>query len=93
MKLPVRYASLSPAGRRQVREEYIRRQDGLCSHCQAPLNSDPAQRILAKKLNMRLFPRDFLDWPVHLHHSRRTGMTIGAVHARCNGVLWQYRGK
>ena len=40
-----------------------------------------------------LFPPNFFKWPVHLHHSHDTGMTIGAVHARCNAVLWQYHGE
>jgi hypothetical protein len=39
---------------------------------------------------LSLFPKNFLKWPVHLHHSHDTGMTIGAVHSYCNAVLWQY---
>jgi hypothetical protein len=37
-----------------------------------------------------LFPELFLKYPVHLHHSHVTGLTIGAVHAYCNAVLWVY---
>lgn len=32
-------------------------------------------------------------YPVHLHHDHKTGLTIGAVHAKCNAVLWQYYGE
>jgi hypothetical protein len=28
-----------------------------------------------------------------LHHCHQTGLTIGAVHAKCNAVLWQYHGE
>jgi len=46
--------------------------------------------LLIKK---SLFPRGFFGYPIHLHHSHDTGMTIGAVHAHCNAVLWQYEGE
>jgi hypothetical protein len=42
---------------------------------------------------MRLFPKGFLNAPVHLHHSHVTNMTLGAVHGYCNGYLWQYLGE
>ena len=41
----------------------------------------------------RLFPESFFKYPVHLHHSHDTGKTIGAVHAYCNAVLWEYYGQ
>jgi hypothetical protein len=40
-----------------------------------------------------LFPPNFLKYPVHLQHNHDTDMTEGAVHARCNAVMWQYHGR
>ncbi len=94
MKLPVDYEGLiTAANRRKVREAYIEEQGGKCYHCGNPLDGDPSDEIIGMKLNMELFPRNFLKFPVHLHHSHDTGMTIGAVHARCNGILWEYYGE
>ena len=39
-----------------------------------------------------IFPENFFDHSIHLHHDHDTGMTIGAVHAHCNAVLWEYEG-
>lgn len=86
----VRYESLSWQDRRRVREEYIEEQKGLCYWCGFPLNERPTEY---KKIDLRLFPPNFLKYPVHLHHDHVTGMTIGAVHAECNAVLWQYHGE
>jgi hypothetical protein len=91
--LPADYDLLTPRERREVREQYIELQGGDCHYCKAGLDGEPAAEVLAKELNMRLFPKGFLDHPVHLHHSHDTGYTIGAVHAYCNGVLWQYEGE
>lgn len=93
MELPVNYETLTPQERRQVREEYIRRQSGKCAHCSEPLTEQASDEVMSKKINMRLFPDSFFKWPVHLHHCHETGMTIGAVHCHCNAVLWQYYGK
>ena len=93
MKLPVNYENLKPHEKRLVREEYIRIQNGLCYHCQQPLDGEPAVEIQNMWLNRDMFPENFLKFPVHLHHCHNTGITIGAVHARCNGVLWQYHGE
>lgn len=93
MDLPVNYDKIDRSERRLVREEYIRIQEGKCSHCKEPLSGPPAEKVAKKKVNERLFPRDFFKWPVHLHHSHKTGMTIGAVHGWCNAVLWQYHGE
>jgi hypothetical protein len=46
---------------------------------------------MGKKISQ--FIKQILEDSVHLHHSHETGMTIGAVHARCNAVLWQYHGE
>lgn len=93
MDLPVNYTLLTQYQRRQVREEYVRLQGGLCHYCGMPLDGKPSKAVLKKRLNMRLFPVGFLHHPIHLHHDHDTGMTIGAVHARCNGVLFQYHGE
>jgi hypothetical protein len=84
---------MSQPERAKMRAEYVREQDGKCRHCGAPLDQEPPQSITGKSINWKRFPPNFLRWPVHLHHSHDTGMTIGAVHARCNAVLWQYHGE
>jgi hypothetical protein len=93
MKLPVNYDELEPRDRRVVREEYVRAQKGLCSHCAAPLSGDASLEVMRKNIDNSLFPDNFFKYPVHLHHSRDTGLTIGAVHCNCNAVLWQYHGE
>jgi hypothetical protein len=91
--LPARYDDMSWQERREVRLAYVQSQGGQCHHCKAALDGDPPQEIMRKRINWRLFPANFLKHPVHLHHSHDTGLTIGAVHARCNAVLWQYHGE
>jgi len=91
--LPVNYDKLQRHERRAVREQYIKEQNGLCHHCKQPLNGKPAEDVFNKPINWRNFPDGFLNFPVHLHHHHNTGMTIGAVHAYCNAVLWQYHGE
>jgi hypothetical protein len=93
MDLPVNYNKINPSDRRLVREEYIRLQDGLCSHCGNSIDGDPTADILKLAVNRSKFPPNFFKWPIHLHHKHETGMTIGAVHAYCNAVLWQYHGE
>lgn len=93
MKLPVNYNTTHYSVRRLVREEYIKRQNGLCCHCQAPLDGEPAEKVAKKPVDTSLFPAGFFNWPVHLHHCHVTSMTIGAVHNYCNAVLWQYHGE
>ncbi len=94
MNLPADYNDLSVEGRRVVRNEYVKIQKGLCHHCHAPLDS-PVDGITkeAWPVNKKLFPPSFFKYPVHLHHNHDTGMTLGAVHAYCNAVLWQYHGE
>jgi len=91
--LPVDYTKLTPYERREVRENYIAQQDGNCSHCGEPLHEQPSESVMRKKVSTSLFPTNFFKWPVHLHHSHKTGMTIGAVHCYCNAVLWQHHGE
>ena len=93
LSLPVNYDRLSPSERKRVREEYVRVQNGKCWFCENPLTEDPASNISTKPVNRSLFPDAFFKYPVHLHHSHDTGKTIGAVHAYCNAVLWEYYGQ
>ena len=93
MELPQNYAQLSQPERRAAREEYARLQGGNCHFCGKPLSGGPADSVAKKRVNQRLFPPNFFRFPVHLHHSHKSGLTIGAVHSRCNAVLWQYHGE
>lgn len=93
MKLPVNYDELHFTERREIREEYIKIQNGKCQHCDEPLTGDPATIVKNKKVNKNLFPKGFFNNPIHLHHNHYTGMTVGAIHAYCNAVLWQYYGE
>lgn len=90
IELPVDYRSISSAKRKAVREEYVARQGGLCAHCKGNLDKEPPDHVTSKWIYWRLFPPNFLRYPVHLQHSHETGMTEGAVHAYCNAVSWQY---
>jgi hypothetical protein len=93
-QLPTRYERLTPAQRVSVREQYIENQHGLCYHCQESLEGPPSLDVLAQAIDWWRFPGGsaFLRHPVHLHHDHSTDMTIGAVHAYCNAVLFQYHG-
>lgn len=93
MDIPAFYDELTQPERRAVRNEYVRRQEGKCRYCKEPLDGRPSREVEGKKVNLKLFPPNFLRHPVHLHHSHETGLTIGAVHAKCNAVLWQYHGE
>ena len=93
MNLPVNYTQLSRKQRRDVREQYIKEQKGLCYWCKGDLKKEPPKKILEKKINWELFPPHFLRYPIHLQHDHTTGMTEGAVHAYCNAVMWQYHMK
>ncbi len=93
MKLPVNYNDTHYTVRRLVRNEYVRLQGGKCYYCKRSLKGPPCYTVSGKRINKDLFPPSFFKWPVHLHHSHKTGMTIGAVHNYCNAVLWQYEGE
>ena len=90
LKLPTNYNNLNQRQRRVVREWYAEQQEGNCLYCGGDLNVRPTKD---KAINLKLFPPNFLKWPVHLQHDHHTLMTEGAVHAYCNAVLWQYHGK
>lgn len=93
MKLPVDYDKTHFRQRKLVREEYVRLQEGKCWHCLESLSEAPSKASRKMKVNPKFFPANFFKWPVHLHHDRKTGLTIGAVHNHCNAVLWQYFGE
>jgi hypothetical protein len=93
MLLPVNYDQISQSQRKLVREEYVRLQNNKCCHCGNSLDRAPSKEVIGEWINTKLFPPNFFKWSVHLHHSHDTGMTIGAVHAYCNAVLWQYYGE
>lgn len=93
MKLPVNYDATAPSKRRLVRIEYVKQQLGKCQHCGELLFFQPTQKVLDAYIKESLFPPGFFNNPVHLHHDHLTGMTIGAVHARCNAYLWQHLGE
>lgn len=88
--LPVKYKELHWSQRREVREQYIEEQKGLCYYCRKPLYEEPHKN---RRINPHLFPKNFFKYPVHLHHCHKTGDTLGAVHSYCNAVLWQYFGE
>jgi hypothetical protein len=91
--LPVNYDKLHWTERKDVRNQYVAEQNGLCQHCGQPLTGSPSSKVEAKWVNKALFPPNFFKYPVHLHHCHKTGMTIGVVHNKCNAVLWQYYGE
>lgn len=93
IKLPANYVKLDASERRQVRESYIAKQHGLCHYCESKLTGEPSFEIAAKEVSPDLFPENFFDNPVHLHHDHNSGLTIGAVHCHCNAVLWEHDGE
>ena len=92
-KLPVDYTKLQPSERRLVRLQYISEQNNMCGYCGTSLLDPPPKHITNKKIDWGRFPKGFLDYPIHLQHSHKTGMTEGAVHNYCNAVMWQYEGR
>lgn len=91
--LPAMYDELTWQQRAQVRNQYVSLQEGDCWYCDWPLDGPPADQVQWARINLRLFPPGFLNSPIHLQHDHNTGLTEGAVHARCNAVLWQYEGR
>lgn len=92
-QLPIIYDDHHWTIRREVRNQYVEEQNGLCWFCGGDLYDLPQEDINKLWINMSLFPKDMLKYPIHLHHNRKTGYTIGAVHSKCNAVLWQYCGE
>jgi len=93
MKLPINYDDTHWTIRKRVREQYVENQNGKCWFCGNNLDDAPTEEIEEAYINRRLFPLHFFDTPIHLHHNHDTGMTIGAIHCRCNAYLWQYKGE
>lgn len=95
MELPTKYSKLDwkKGEKKLVRELYIQLQNNLCYYCKQNLYNPPPKYITDKPINWNLFPKGFLNHPIHLQHNHRTDMTEGAVHAYCNAVLWQYENK
>lgn len=92
-KLPVDYTKLNYTERKVVRLQYIEEQKGLCHYCGCSLNEEAPEKIKSKNINWNLFPKNFLQYPIHLQHNHNTGMTEGSVHNYCNAVMWQYEGR
>ena len=92
-KLPVNYNDLHYTERKLVREQYIQEQNNLCYYCNCSLSNEAPEHIKSKKINWKLFPKNFLQYPIHLQHNHNTGMTEGAVHNYCNAVMWQYESR
>ena len=88
--LPVRYSLLPPDRRRRIRDKYVRIQGGLCWFCGWDLNAPPPPEILNKPVDFSLYPIGFFNNPIHLQHDHNSDFTEGAVHCRCNAVLWEY---
>ena len=86
----VMYNKMTPAQRRAKREEYEHDQEGRCWYCKGFLAVQPPKSVTSNRINLKLFPPNFLKYPVHLQHNHKTGLTEGAVHSYCNAVLWQY---
>lgn len=93
MELPVNYTLLTWQERRAVREQYIKDQEGKCMYCNHSLQEPAPEHITSKAINWKLFPPNFLHYPIHLQHCHNTGMTEGAVHNYCNAVMWQYENR
>lgn len=93
MKLPIKYSETAPHIRRQAREQYVKEQGGLCYWCHQPLTGAPSDEVNSKIICWSLFPKNFLKYPIHLQHDHDTDLTEGAVHAKCNAVMWQYHGR
>lgn len=93
MELPVNYSHLSWQDRIIVRRQYIDEQNGKCFFCKKSLLKAAPKKITTKQIDWKLFPKNFMNYPIHLQHNHNTGVTEGAVHNYCNAVLWQYYGK
>ena len=93
MDLPVNYTKLTQQERREVRLQYIKDQNNLCYYCNKSLDKPAPKKITSKSINWKLFPKGFLNYPIHLQHNHKTGMTEGAVHNYCNAIMWQYENR
>jgi hypothetical protein len=95
-KLPAVYDRLSGQRRMIVRELYIAKQKGKCLHCKQTLSRLPRAYNARKKERMNasgILPPYFFKFPIHLHHCHKTDLTLGAVHAYCNAILFMEYGQ
>lgn len=90
---PEKYSKLTREQRAELRKRYASYQNNKCCYCGASLSGPPTDGILKKRISRDLFPKHFFDYPTHLHHNHDTDLTIGAVHAYCNAVLWEHHGE
>ena len=88
--LPINYKLSSTRVRALARALYIKHQKGLCYHCGKPLDEEPDKSL---PIDESRFPKGFFNNKIHLHHNHESQSTIGAVHAYCNAVLWEYHGE
>lgn len=95
LSIPMKYSEIPYWRRYEVRKMYIEQQHGNCYHCHYPLNESAPDFIQeqAEGVDWDLFPENFLESPVHLHHNHDTDMTLGVVHSHCNAVLWFFHGE
>lgn len=93
LELPINYDDAHWTVRKQARIQYVKEQKGKCQYCGNLLINQPTEAVMSSSINIMLFPVGFFERPIHLHHDHKTGLTIGAVHARCNAYLWQYKGE
>ena len=91
--LPAMYDTLTWQQRGVVRDRYVDLQENKCWYCKHQLDGPATDYVQHLPINLRLFPPGLLKNPIHLQHDHDTGLTEGAVHARCNAVLWQYEGR
>lgn len=90
LELPVDYTLIPRDERYIVRDQYVSQQKNMCYHCGYTLSLSPPEIIRMQKVDPGLYPPGFFDNPIHLHHDHNTDLTLGAVHAYCNAVLWEY---
>lgn len=93
IRLPALYDKLTAKQKWKVREKYCREQGWLCYHCNRDLHGQAPWEIQKKSITKELFPPNFFEHPIHLHHDHISGLTLGAVHCYCNAVLWEYHGE
>jgi hypothetical protein len=93
ISLPFKYTEASFSKRELGRLAYIQLQKNKCYYCGEKLTEKPRKDVRNLWINKRLFPNSMFNYPIHLHHSRVTDLTIGAVHAHCSAGLYQYHGE
>lgn len=87
------YGTLLPREKIELREQYAFHQGDRCCFCGGYFCNPPIAGVADIPIDKWRFPPGFFDSYMHLHHDHDTGLTLGAVHAQCNAVLWQYLGR